>query len=360
MSNMSSPDLEIEWISLENASDITGASLAIIQDTIRKYQGNPLALRCQSIDGEMYVDKKQIINLFPASASAVEKEKIPGTLFRWFDDLRRAYETSMNTMFKRVEQVKDQHKLDVETQYKLHIKMLEKKHQQQLKQFAVHYKQMMVQNKQAMQKLEQDTEFYQQQITAQQATIAKLNSRYDAVILALKEKEQLAEKDITPSQVALQQAQHMAESDTEAAEKEAVEQESIETPLPTAHETHVTIEKTASSNKNQDIEKILNQAFAARNDKDVNLAAELFTQAAYLGNEKAMGALGRCYCIGEGVEKSLEQGLAWLHLAAEFNFEPAQIKINQAKSKTPEALEKAIQLADALAIQIKLKQSEQK
>ena len=359
MNIMSSTDLEIEWISLENASDITGASLAIIQDTIRKYQDNPLALRCQSIDGEMYVDKKQIINLFPASASAVEKEKIPGTLFRWFDDLRRAYETSMNTMFKRVEQVKDQHKLDVETQYKLHIKMLEKKHQQQLKQFAVHYKQMMVQNKQAMQKLEQDTEFYQQQITAQQATIAKLNSRYDAVILALKEKEQLAEKDITPSPSSLEQVPSSV-SDSKADINEPTNDDS----LPSAHETHVTIKQTQSVQPTKDakhnVEDILNQAFAARSDKDLKQAAELFTQAAYLGNEKAMGALGRCYCIGEGVEKSLEQGLAWLHLAAEFDFEPAQIKITQAKTKTPEALTKAIQLAEALAIQIKLKQSEQK
>ncbi|EWH11404.1 hypothetical protein DS2_04495 [Catenovulum agarivorans DS-2] len=327
---MSSSELEIEWISLENASEITGASLAIIQDTIRKYQDNPLALRCQSIDGEVFVDKKQIINLFPASASALEKEKIPGTLFRWFDDLRRAYETSVNTMFKRVEQVKDQHKLDVETQYKLHIKMLEKKHQQQLKQFAVHYKQMLVHNKKTIEKLEQDSEFYQQQITAQQQTIAKLNSRYDAVILALKDKERLTEKDITPS-------------------------------MPSAHETHKTIEQTTADTTapdNTDIAEILNQAFAARADKDLNLAAELFTQAAYLGDEKAMGALGRCYCIGEGVDKNLEQGLAWLYLAAEFNFEPAVIKINQAKHKTPEALEKAIQLADALAIQIKLKQTE--
>ncbi|MER2492863.1 tetratricopeptide repeat protein [Catenovulum sediminis] len=335
---------KIDWITLEQASEITGASLAIIQDTFRKYQDNPKALKTQSIDGEIFVDKRQIINLFPASATVVEKEKIPGTLFRWFDDLRRAYETSLNTMFKRVEAVKDEHKNDLESAYKQQIALLEKKHQQQIKQFAIHYKQQMQHLQSSIHRLEKDAEFYQNQIVTQQDTIAKLNSRYDAVILALKNKGTIAEKDITPDNNLLAGQADQSEQNKEK--------------IPPAEETHKNTVPNDSESLNEEIDKLLEIAFHARDEKDYSVAVKNFELAAFLGSSKAMGALGRCYFVGEGVEKNIEKGIAWLYLASEYHFEPAKIKIQQVQIKHPEEYTNALQLADALAIQIKLKQTQ--
>lgn len=306
---------ECHWISLHEASAITGASLAIIQDTIHKHSHSPNTLNTQTIDGDLYVDKNQIINLFPGSANVIEKERIPATLFRWFDELRRAYEASINSMFARVEALKKQHTDEMKSVYDSQVANLQ-----------AHIK-----------ALEQNNAFYQQQISHQQHTIEQLNQRYDTVMHQLNRvsKQAEAEKDVTPKIVP------EPASPPEASFK------------PTPKVTHKT------SNRRQiDAEKLFKKAHEARHKEDFILAADYFEQSAMLGNAKAMGALGRAYFVAEGVEKDLEKALAWLYIAAQNEFEPAQLKLAQLKEKYPQLYLEALAQVELLNIQIEIQQSD--
>ncbi len=306
-----------QWISLDQATEITGASEAIILDTIKKYQDNPSAIKTKSEDDILYLDKAQLVCLFPSSANPVEKEKIPGTVFKWFDELRRAYEVSMNTMFKRVEKVKDQHIQDMQAQYEKRLAELSNAHISETKALGRH-----------IAKLENDSLFYQNQIVAQQQTISQLNNRYDAVVLALRNKNdehltQTFEKDITPDNSQIEEAQQANQE---------------------------------SSKNTQEItaDQIVQHAYLMRSKKEFEKAAKLLTRAALLGHCQAMGALGRSYFIGEGVEANQEQAIAWLHVASEYGFSPADKKLDLMQIKFPEQYSKGLKLAENFALQIKL------
>ena len=348
---------KIQWITLEQASEISGASVAILQDTIRKYKDNRHTLNTYEDNGELYLDKTQIINLFPSSASALEKEKIPGTLFRWFDDLRRAYETSLNTMFKRVEAVKDEHRLDLAESYDQRLKELENSYQSRIDELKSAHQSQVSTLTNHLNKLEKDSLFYQQQIVTQQQTLSQLNSRYDAVIIALKDKKPQLEKDITPS--TKPSALAVDETDnsdlttkTESQAEETAQQEENATSL-------TPVEVVEQTKENQiKVSDVLKQAYSEREQKNYQAAVELFEQAALLGSNKAMGALGRSYFIGEGVDKNIEKAIAFLHLASEYGFEPAKAKVEQVSDKYPTEYRHGIELAKSYSIQIKINQVE--
>ncbi|WP_017445099.1 tetratricopeptide repeat protein [Gayadomonas joobiniege] len=306
---------EYHWITIQEASSITGASLAIIQDTVHKYSHNPNKLKTQYIDGDLYVDKNQIINLFPASANVIEKERVPATLFKWFDELRRTYEASINAMFNRVETLKQAHTDELKQQYDAQLKHLQS-----------HIK-----------KLEQDAQFYQQQLSEQQQTIKQLNERYDTVMhaLASQHRAPLPSKDITPVADKIESMQ-----------------------VPTADKTDKPKIQAANTQLAQDIQKALNHALKSREQQDYISAADYFEQAALLGCTQAMGALGRAYFIAEGVAKDIEKGLAWLLLAAEHGFVPAQQKLPPLQNKYPQAYQDALEQVEIIKIQIEIQQSD--
>ncbi|AWB67135.1 hypothetical protein C2869_12130 [Saccharobesus litoralis] len=423
-----------DWISLEQATEITGASEAIILDTINKYKHNAEAIRTHSEDDILYLDKKQLVNLFPSSSNPVEKEKIPGAVFRWFDELRRAYEISMQTMFNRVEQVKDEHKQDIESQYTQRLVDLERNHNRHIADLKQAQSEQVDALNKHISKLERDTEFYQQQVIAQQSTIAQLNNRYDSVVLALRDKEAPSEeKDITPETKSLTQSSTpdtvstTTEENTRStrpidtqetqqtpdtlpkqqqsipAEQQKVRQETVQqsasepsaqsdkvsdstsinssetasepqpdntiettnehtsthtspqTNEPTAKENQVDLEPNSKKpTTQQDIQQWVKQAYNLREQGDLTQAAQYFEKAALQGQEKAMGALGRAYFIGEGLEQNIESAIAWLYLASQHGFTPAAKKLEQVEVRYPDAYHNGLQLAETYAIQIKL------
>ncbi|NTS77968.1 sel1 repeat family protein [Catenovulum sp. SM1970] len=321
-----------QWINLEQATAITGVSQAIILDTTAKYQTTTDSPITKTEHGIVYFNKRQLVSLFPNSANPLVKDKIPGTVFRWFDDLRRAYETSLNTMFKRVEKVKDDHKDDIERQYQARMQDMQAQYQAQLNAIEKGHDAEIKALNHHLEKLENDSVFYQKQILTQQETLAQLNNRYDAVILALRDKEsqtissELA-KDITPTPLA----------------------------IPSNDECHDDEEESATKEQQRvDFEEIVNQAYQARNENNYELAVELFQQAALSGHAKAMGALGRAYFVGEGIEKNIELAVAWLHLAATNGFEPAGKKLEALINKVPEQYQHGLKLAEPISLQIKL------
>lgn len=353
-----------QWISLEQATEITGASEAIIRDTIGKYQDNPQQLKVKQEHGLIYLDKAQLVSLFPESANPVEKEKIPGTVFRWFDELRRAYETSVDTMFKKVEKVKDQHREDIEKSYQSRLKELEIHQQNHLRDLKTVHSESLSNMQQHIDKLERDTQFYQQQVIAQQNTISQLNTRYDAVVLHLKNRDPLdatPEKDITPDQRHLATDELNPESTTNNVETPPSATHSHPEPLDTPEQTSQEQSKKPEPTERLeqvDVEALVKQAYELRDINDYKQSNVLFEQAALHGHARAMGALGRCYVIGEGVESNLEQGIAWLHLAAKHGFTPAIKKVEQIQQKYADEFEHGLALAKTYEIQIKLNKQE--
>ncbi|WP_111977854.1 tetratricopeptide repeat protein [Algibacillus agarilyticus] len=333
--------MQVEWITLEQATDITGASQAIILDTINRYKPDhninsimPLTKTEQDL---VYFDKNQLISLFPNSSNPVEKEKIPGTVFKWFDELRRAYEVSMQTMLRRVEKVKDDHTSDIQQHYQDRLLQAKQQYADHIDDIKAAHKEQLLALSHHIEKLEKDSDFYQQQMLAQQNTLAQLNNRYDTVVLALRDKENPIERDITPVAKNLDQPQS--------------------TPL--TSERHK-VNNTANTDvpEKLDFDQLVKQAYQYREENKFTKATELFEQAAINGNSKAMGALGRAYFIGEGTEINIETAIAWLQLAAENGLKPAASKVKQMEEKYTEQFEHGIALAKTLAIQIKINTDE--
>lgn len=321
------PDSNINWITLEHASEISGASVAIIQDTIRRYQDNPKAFHSKLENNTYYVDQAQILHLFSSSSHPTIKDKIPGTLFRWFDELRKTYENSLTSMQKKVEKVQDENQQNLQQQYETRIFELEEQYQQQIFNLKQAHSEQIKLLKRNILKLEKDINFYQTQATNQHKSMAQLNARYDAILFALKDQHQptYVEKNITP---ALKDSQQQAQPDNI-------------TPSPSEAPT---TQNNSSS--------LLHSAFKARDKQDYTLANELFEQAAMQGNNQAMGALAKSYFTAQGVAQNYEKAIAWLYLAAEYKFEPAIQKITQLKQNYPTEYQNGIELAQAIGSQI--------
>lgn len=116
----------------------------------------------------------------------------------------------------------------------------------------------------------------------------------------------------------------------------------------THQDDHVQEQSTEKQTESNPSQEIIEQAFTARQQQSYEHAYELFLAAANLGNEKAMGAIGRAHFVGEGTTLDKPTGLAWLILAAEHNFEPAIKKTAAAKAKSPALYQAATEISIGL------------
>ncbi|MCU4674919.1 hypothetical protein N7931_04660 [Catenovulum sp. 2E275] len=326
-------ELKINWITIEHASEMTGASVAIIQDAIRKYQNKPEALTSKIENGTIFVDKSQILALFSSSANPINKDKIPGTLFRWFDELRRTYESSLNSMQKKIERSQDESKQELKHQYETRIFELEENYQHQINNLKQSHNEQIKLLKRNILRLEKEIEFYQNQNVSQQKSLEQLNTRYDAIILALHHNNR-ADSSVQSTSVLPHQPE--AEDVTTA----LTSNYEIETHCP-----HISVD--------WQIEALLDSAFQAREQKEFKIAFELFEQAAMLGSNKAMGALARSYFTAEGIEKNIIKAIAWLKLANAYQFEPAKQKLKNVSEEYPVEFSESDTLAQSLNEQIK-------
>ncbi|MFT4928898.1 MAG: hypothetical protein ACI8WB_005018 [Phenylobacterium sp.] len=310
-----------------------------------------------------------------------QKPKIPSQFFQWFDSLKQGYENSIHKLFSRVEAVNEDHKKQMTSVYQSQIDDLKVNQTDHIDSLKDNLKTQTAQANNRIRQLEKDAGFYQDQIKSQNNTIEKLNARYDAVIFALKDKmdnKELAHviKDIspltpltppkasplTPTKPEQPEPKQDTESKPEAETKSEPEvandfiqqvsakmaQSHHNEPEPkpkTTTESAAPTEESTADGQDDDHEKIIEQAFSARKSQNFEQAYELFLAAANLGNEKAMGAIGRAHFIGEGTYLDKPTGLAWLIIAADHDFEPAMQKVASAKIKSPALYQSAFELA---------------
>ncbi|WP_199608588.1 tetratricopeptide repeat protein [Flocculibacter collagenilyticus] len=266
-----------------------------------------------------------------------DKPKVPMHLFSWFEGLKDSYDASFNKLFGRFEKYQQEQTERFSYTHDKTLKALEASHQNNVEALSQshHSKIELLQNQ---------VEFYQHQIMNQSQTIDKLNARYDAIILALKDKLNDAElagviKDISPENASLENGINTSSE----IHSVSLEQSEPSIPVNNNHVEHATAESNTHTNSLHQIsseplsiKEILLQAKTAREASEFVKAVTLYESAANQGNAQAMGALGRAYFMGEGVEKNRETGLAWLICSARCGFQPAQKKVESARANNYE------------------------
>ncbi len=248
--------------------------------------------------------------------------KIPSQIFRWFEKMKSNYDYSIDVVLKRFENFNtiQQERLDKSNHD--HIGNLKESHLQQIKQSSEN-----------IDRLQKDINYYKLQITNQQHTIEQLNSRYDAVMTTLLDEKcnnnQI--KDIITT------TDHATPDIAELLNDNEIDQQST------------TIENnTVTENNELTCTDLYEQALSYRQSGDCFQAFLYFEQAANLNHNKAMGAMGRAYFLGEGVEVNSSIGLAWLINAANNNLPHAIIRVNDFQDNDPELYQQALLLADSL------------
>ena len=236
--------------------------------------------------------------------------KVPSQIFRWFERMKSNYESNIKAVLDRFEQYNHSQQKRIEQANKDHIDSLVDNHRKQTNQYQEQISQ-----------YQKDIDYFKQQIASQHQTIEQLNTRYDAVMACLL-KEQSNKIDI----------------------KDIFESEDFfkpnNTPLPPESEFNP-IEESLSQEQTS-AEVIFEQAIKFREDQQPEAAVELFLRAANLEHARAMGALGRSYFLGEGVEEDHVVGLNWLIKAAELKLPQAIERVEHFKKTQPELYQLAL------------------
>ncbi|PKG82031.1 hypothetical protein CXF85_16020 [Colwellia sp. 75C3] len=95
-------------------------------------------------------------------------------------------------------------------------------------------------------------------------------------------------------------------------------------------------------------EQLFAQAVIMRQEAESEKAFLLFEQAAKRGHSKAMGAMGRSYFLGEGIDEDQLSGLAWLINAAEQNLPPAVTRVKYFQENDADLYQEALILSAEL------------
>jgi TPR repeat protein len=194
-------------------------------------------------------------------------------------------------------------------------------------------------------------DYYKQKINKQQQTIDNLNQGYHAVMTNLLEEKRkdLNIKEFSPD------AEFKIDKNNERLEKElATSPQStiITTPEIENNQQSADIEITNFRSPREQItsehDHLFAQAVIMRQEGENEQSFLLFEQAANLGHTKAMGAMGRSFFLGEGIEADQLQGLAWLINAAEQNLPPAITKVKDYQENDPDLYQEALTLSAEL------------
>jgi TPR repeat protein len=252
-----------------------------------------------------------------------ENLKVPSQVFKWFEKMKSNYEQSIQAVLGRFEQYNNQQQKRIDNEHSLHINNLTESHQQQIKQ-----------NQQMIESLQNDVSYYKNQLEQQQKTMNQLNARYDAVMSTFLEQKK---RDIDIKDI--------------FSEDEAQESVTRDELLPESIiETSGNGANMAFSNMDDEVvEAIYDRAILSREQGDVTEAFALFKQAAKQSHIKSMGALGRAYCLGEGIEDDIVMGVAWLIKAAQHGLPQAVKKSQHFETDDPELYEQASLIAQSLA-----------
>jgi len=274
-----------------------------------------------------------------------ERQKVPSQLFRWFEKMKSNYEHSLQSVLSRFEQYSQSQQIRIDKANSEHIENLKALHQSQLEQ-----------NQANVAHLHQEIDYFKQQIQQQQQTIEQLNTRYDAVmscLLAEKEKEinikEVFDNDDffnNKSNERLKTSNELYQVNSEEVAPDVVVPEESETEGEnvTDHVASFSPLPVDSIESTNDANSLFDQALNHRHAEEFEQAFELFQQAAQQCHDKAMGAMGRCYFIGEGIAEDPAVGLAWLIKAADQGLPQAISRVQHFENQQPDLYEYAKEL----------------
>lgn len=251
-----------------------------------------------------------------------DSPKVPSQIFRWFEKMKDNYEYSINVVLKRFENFNTIQQERLDKSNHAHINNLKEVHHQQIKQ-----------NNENIKRLQEDVNYYKQQVTKQQETIEQLNARYDTVMNTLlnNKRENIEIKDIF--------------SRNEIATPDILELLSTNEIKKSSESSEINIE---AYDDELTCDDLYEQALIYRKSGEFSQAFLYFEQAANLNHKNAMGAMGRSYFLGEGIEANPATGLAWLIKAANNNLPHAIIRVNDFQEHDPKLYQQALVLADTL------------
>jgi hypothetical protein len=309
-----------------------------------------------------------------------DNNKVSIKVFHWFEKMKSNYDENVQGILKRFEQYNDSQQSRVDQNHADQIAHMKEAHHNQIE----------LQNKQINQ-FKDDITYYKQQISEQQQSIAQLNNRYDSVVSCLiEDKRQKAdirdifseqdfvsnednellentankEEDNITTALKREQVTHTNEAKEDKIAEETIpannfsfttvnEAESSSVALPeteTIQEQLTTEKILADEIINIDGDELFEQAIAYRQAANNEQAFLLFEQAAKQGQVKAMGAMGRSFFLGEGIDENQSMGLAWLINAANNGHPQAINRAEHFQENNPDLYIEALNLSEQFVV----------
>ncbi len=274
--------------------------------------------------------------------------KVPSQVFRWFEKMKTNYENSVQSVLSRFEDYNLAQQQRLDNANNNHIKDLKSAHQEQL-----------AQSQQQITQLKNDINYYKQQIAQQQQTIEQLNTRYDAVMSCLltEQKHKVDIKDIfdnddffstdEPTLPTISNSDSTSDYSSDNLSSDNIRSDNMSSQTQLKNED-LAQQRDLSEEQEFELlpsEQLFEQAIKHRESGEFAQAFKLFEQAAKKQHVKAMGAMGRSYFLGEGVDEDHQQGLVWLIKAAENEHPQAIARVAHFQENEPELFEKAQELA---------------
>ena len=251
--------------------------------------------------------------------------KVPSQVFRWFEKMKNNYENSIQVVLRQFESFTTAQQERVDSANHEHISNLNSLHKDQHQQ-----------NKDTITYLKGDIEYYKKQVQQQQQAIEQLNSRYDAMMSCLLTEKR---KDIDIKEIFSEDDFFQNSNKPENPNLNNLNQELVgeSTDNESHFDENIVINVTEIDfPPTGELDDIFEQGMDHRSKGEQDIAFSLFKQAAQYNHVKAMGAMGRAYFLGEGIDQNQIFGLAWLINAAEQKLPQAIIRVAQLKELQPE------------------------
>lgn len=266
-----------------------------------------------------------------------ENLKVPSQVFLWFEKMKNNYENSVQVVLRQFESFTavQQERVDrANHEHITHLKLMHNEQKQQSKDTISH--------------LTKDIEYYKKQVIQQQKTIEQLHTRYDAMMsyLLTEKRKDFSIKDIFADDDLFQ-----SKTTPESSDLHVLNQNLMKNPACDDNDfadrvvNDINDVELESYDENDDL---FEQAIIYRSNNEQEEAFDLFRQAAQNGHVKAMGAMGRAYFLGEGINENKTLGLAWLINAAEQKLPQAMSRVEQLKEQEPQLYLRAFKIVDNL------------
>ncbi|NQZ89224.1 MAG: hypothetical protein HRT54_16745 [Colwellia sp.] len=333
-----------------------------------------------------------------------ENQKVPSQVFRWFEKMKSNYEQSVQGVLQRFEQYSHSQQLRIDHANQSNIENLKQSQQKllslqndqinQLNDDVKYYKEQMTKQQQMIEQLngrydavmsclltEKRKDINIRDIFSDDDFVKSEPSEFIESIantdVSTTTADTSTEPDTSTEHVTADASTEHATADTTSDEntehvtadtstEHATADTSIEHATAETSTEHLTADTSTEhvniDDKNSNIhddetaplgqgnDELFEQALLKREQGEIEQAFRLFEQAAQLGHAKSMGAMGRSFFLGEGIEEDHSIGLAWLIQAANQALPQAIARVKHFQENEPELYEEALTLSEHLYV----------